>query len=261
MLAIYCVFRLNGAQVDLPQAMLGSPTFLVSQGDLGAAVSDVGNSGLADLRESALAHHRAIEALHRQLTVIPLRYGAFVHDRSEIERLLEDKQQHFLALLEGIQGCVEMTIRVRTGRSFSHASPSRVMCTSTERSSSENLGSGIAYLTRRRSQLQHETAFMQWLSEVGETYRKPFEGLFRHFKVESASGTIAPGAGCDVLALHFLIPSAQVEPFRMAFRRLQQSARGQTMMSGPWPPYNFVTPVDSLATCISHNTLSPGIDP
>ncbi|MEJ2717110.1 MAG: GvpL/GvpF family gas vesicle protein, partial [Deltaproteobacteria bacterium] len=248
MLALYCVFRSNGASVELPRAITGSPTFLVSEGDLGAAVSDLGDSGPGDIRESALAHHRVIEALHRQLTVIPVRYGAFVHDRSEIERLLADKQQQYLATLEEIQGCVEMTIRVRTGRSLPHASPSPVMPSSTERTSREDLGSGTAYLARRRAELQHEAAFDERLSATGERYRKPFEGLFRHVKVEPASGGIDRDAGCEFLALHFLIPDMQVEPFRTIFRRLHQHTSGQTMMSGPWPPYNFVTPADSLAT-------------
>ena len=45
------------------------------------------------------------------------------------------------------------------------------------------------------------------------------------------------------------MPRPAVEPFRQAFRQLTESESARLLLSGPWPPYNFVTAGLSLLQC------------
>jgi hypothetical protein len=40
--------------------------------------------------------------------------------------------------------------------------------------------------------------------------------------------------------LFFLVPRPAVDSFRLAFRQLTKSESARLLLSGPWPPYNFV---------------------
>jgi hypothetical protein len=44
-----------------------------------------------------------------------------------------------------------------------------------------------------------------------------------------------------LLSLYFLVPGSAVESFRQAFRHLSATEPARLLLSGPWPPYNFVT--------------------
>ena len=60
------------------------------------------------------------------------------------------------------------------------------------------------------------------------------------------SKTEAPSPRLPLLSLYFLVDRAVVESFRQAFRRLSEAESARLLLSGPWPPYNFVTSGMSL---------------
>ena len=43
-----------------------------------------------------------------------------------------------------------------------------------------------------------------------------------------------------LLSLFFLVRRENVERFREAFGQLQQETSAKMLLTGPWPPYNFV---------------------
>ena len=43
-------------------------------------------------------------------------------------------------------------------------------------------------------------------------------------------------------SLYFLVKRGAVESFRQAFRRIERAESARLLLSGPWPPYNFVAP-------------------
>ena len=43
-------------------------------------------------------------------------------------------------------------------------------------------------------------------------------------------------------SLYFLIPRESIDAFRQAFRQLSKTDSARLLLSGPWPPYNFVQP-------------------
>ena len=70
--------------------------------------------------------------------------------------------------------------------------------------------------------------------ELVKTLCQPLSGLFVRRKVES------PSREEPLLSLYFLVPRTSVECFREATRQCLKDGPAKPVVSGPWPPYNFV---------------------
>ena len=78
----------------------------------------------------------------------------------------------------------------------------------------------------------------RWTKEyrqAAERCRAQFAGLFVKCTTE------APSPRLPLLSLYFLVPRPAVTSFRQAFRQLTETESARLLLSGPWPPYNFVT--------------------
>src|SRR5208337_766918 len=112
-LLLYCIF--HGAGPAVPSFLTGvggRPLMTVSRASLRAAVSHCHRADLNPDRETLQTYGRVIEWCHNQFTAIPFRFGYLLPDASQVERLLTERRTHYEALLEGLQDCVEMGVRI-----------------------------------------------------------------------------------------------------------------------------------------------------
>ncbi len=78
-----------------------------------AAVSRVNREDLAPDLPRVRAYERVVPSCHRQGTVIPMRYGCVVEQESQVSRACwTTTASHYEALLQELEGCVEMGLRV-----------------------------------------------------------------------------------------------------------------------------------------------------
>jgi hypothetical protein len=247
---LYCVFF--GSEQAPPRGLRGvdaRPVRLLGHGRLCAAASTVLESPLVPTLERIRAYERVVEALFADRTVVPMRFGSILESKEQIARFLEERGPVFEAQLRELEGCVEMGIRVLStapGKPRSEAQPAT-------RSNAEP-GSGRAYLEALASRRPPEEGPV-------DRFRRAFRGLFKRVEIElpiplrltvGAGGKVqlaAEGAGeilppeaspRGALSLAFLVPRDRVEEFRAAFERMGPDAAG-SRLSGPWPPYSFVT--------------------
>ena len=99
---------------------------------------------------------------------------------------------------------------------------------------------GLAYLTARKAHYAHQDRWTKEYRQAAERCLAQFAGLF------VKSNTEAPSPRLPLLSLYFLVPRPAVESFRQAFRHLTETESARLLLSGPWPPYNFVTSGPSL---------------
>lgn len=204
----------------------GKVTFVRTEG-LTAACSLRSQAETTPEVSQLLAFARVIEALGRLGTILPMRYGCWLDSEAAVVDLLRRRNSAFTLALREVDGCVEMGVRVKPAP----VEPSVVL----HSGQPPPLANGTAYLAHRQA---HFAAHDQGRLEVdglSEVIAAAFAGLFVKFKTEGGSGQ-----PCPLLSLHFLIRTDKVEPFRMAFRQLQAARPEQLLLSGPWPPYNFV---------------------
>ncbi len=238
----YTTVRLTG--VD------GQPIMVVSHNGLGASVSPSVHPNLTPDITRIQAYQRIIERFNHDRTVIPMRYGCLFPDKEEVGRYLGQRAHYYLSLLSELKGSVEMGIRVMMSEAQCPPGPTRR--TRPTRPTGPNTQfprSGKQYLSARKAHYSREDRNLKEIEHIIAQIRSAFSGLFVRFKSELAPTgltgptrqTVSPFSN-RVLSLYFLVRRASVESFRQAFRRVSKRGPHKLLLSGPWPPYNFVTP-------------------
>jgi len=239
----YCVYRHPG--LELSGSLLGvggRPVYQVAHRGLSAALSQICRADLAPDIPRVRTYERVVLSCHRRDTVIPMRYGCVVERESQAIQLLEEQGPRYEALLQELDGCVEMGLRVLLpsgpwaavipggpAGSREVAGP----CPPDSAGAADRLG--LAYLTARKAHYAGQDRWTTEYREAAQRCREHFTGLYVNCKTE------APSPRLPLLSLYFLTPRRQVESFRRAFRRLSAAEPARLLLSGPWPPYNFVT--------------------
>ena len=245
---VYCILRARPRwRGQLPAGVAGAAVSLVTAAELAAAVSRVSEKGVGNLlcaapagpsRQKApapffrrvahaTAHADVIAALSADRTVLPIRYGCLLSSSAQVRELLRTRRAEFAALLDELDGCVEMGVRVLL------PGPGRPV---TKRQSQRTKpGSGTAYLAGRSAAYARRDAGHESVAATVAALRRTFDRL----SVQSRA------SGADVgdkllVSLYFLIRREHVSAFRREFRRLQAQYTQSLLLSGPWAPYNFV---------------------
>jgi len=266
---LYCILPNHGA--GRPSGIIGvggEPVSLVSCNGLSAAVSKIDHYNVTPPISSLLAHKEVVESFHRNPAVrgvIPMRYGCMVDEQAQILRLLEKHHSHYTALLKEVEGCVEMGVRVliadcgmrppapllarrasrpegwglRPGGNANSETPIQQIANR----QSPIANPGKAYLAARKAHYAQDERFNNQVAQVIERCRAAFDGLFEKCKAEvpSIANRQSPIAN-RFPSMYFLLPGTSVDGFRKAFRQLSKNETAMFLLSGPWPPYNFVQP-------------------
>ncbi len=257
---LYCIFssstRADSGMVkqlecqdhETPAGIGGRPVFLVSNKGLTAALSDIVSS---DNKEACsisapkvsqlLDYEKIVELFHLDRTVIPMRYGCLFEKESDVLQLLEERCQQYEALLKDLEGCVEMGIRVLisdcdagTAENGSPNTRPEILAQHTSKPGRNYLNDRMVYYTREERSAEKN-------SLVIERCQAAFAGLFLKCKPEYSSNLICRSIiNNHLLSLYFLVPRRSVDSFRMVFRQLCLKESTKLLLSGPWPPYNFV---------------------
>ena len=234
---LYCIFRSSAEpRSGIPPGVGGQPVFVLAQNGLSAGLSELAESDLVPDISQILAYEAVVEHLYRDLTVIPMRYGCQLEDASAARGLLERHRDEYGTLLDELEGLTEMGIHVLLDSSG--AGPESDAWPVPPKSFPLLCNSGAAYLAAKRQRyLGLDRATLHERLLVEELWGS-LAGLYVRRKVEFPDSNRS-----RLLSLYFLVPRASVESFRRAARYLHPKESVKLLLSGPWPPYNFV---DSL---------------
>lgn len=185
-----------------------------------APAPDVGVSSLAAGRLAAVfspldappeptpdalwAHERVVEQVMAVQPVLPVQFGMTLASERALGDLLSERRAAFEELLATVDGCVELSVRVRWTPAPTAAAES-----------------GRQYLEDRLEERR----------SADEVHR-PLAALARSSTTRSEPG---------LLAAAYLVPADAVRPFtgRLETMRDEHPALDFSC-TGPWPPYSFV---------------------
>jgi hypothetical protein len=104
-----------GAPADLVEgAGMGEPVELVVDGPVGALVEMVDPDRPMGRRRDLVAHSTVLNTMAEHGPVLPMRFGSVIRDQAAVkEELLRPQRDHFVALLEQVEGRVQFTVRAR----------------------------------------------------------------------------------------------------------------------------------------------------
>ena len=229
---LYAIFRGPlPPGLKLPAGVAGQAVEVVEHQGLGAAVSGLAESEAPADVPSLVAHEQVVEFFFRQQTVIPLRYGALAGERREVATVLEKHQAEYRTLLQALDGLAEIGIKL-----LIDCSPGRARTDSTAVSPAPFRSAeppGASYLSAKKLSYRSADRMEERDSELVEEISASLAGLFVRRKVERPSRD-------RLLRLYFLVPRSAVECFRRKSRQGSRNQPFKLLLSGPWPPYNFV---------------------
>jgi len=245
---VYGIVPTSGTQS--PKGIVGvdgQSVFLLSHNGITAVVSRVKRDDAIPSLSRLLAYKGAVEAFHRcNMTggMIPMRYGCMADDKTHIRSLLRKNRVHYTELLKELAGCVEMGIRILIAECRVQSADSKKFTHQLETRKSKIENPGKAYLAARKTHYLQKEQSSKQMEQFIERFRAIFSGLFVKWKAEVAStGSFPSGSGTSqVVSIYFLVPRDSLDRFRAAFRQAGTGENVKLLMSGPWPPYNFVAP-------------------
>lgn len=241
---------------DILTGVKGKPVIFIEAQGLCAAISELeveeGAPPVADL----LAYAQIVEALHHRQAVVPMRYGCFLNGIPAIQDILKARRRQYETLLAELAGHVEMGIRIllpnKECKSIPPEEEEPSLCsdalptTGSERKTSsrgvttappegEPAINGRAYLALRKVhyRMQEETSLSR--QTLIDRYIQTFSGLYARHRTETDAKKESV-----ILSLYFLTPENTVNRFRETFGYMMAKGNDEAMLSGPWPPYNFV---------------------
>ncbi len=237
----YCIGHHTGPELNKNLVgVAGRPVYQVAHRRLSAAISQVNSADLAPDLPRVRAYARVVLSCHRQGAIIPLRYGCVLPQESQVIQLLDEHGREYEDLLQELEGCVEMGLRVLMA-----SGPWAAAAPGGPESGREVAGPpppeavpnrpGLAYLLARQAHYAHEDRWTKEYRQAADRCLAQFAGLFVKAKTEG------PSPRLPLLSLYFLVPHQAVASFRQAFRHLAAAESARLLLSGPWPPYNFVT--------------------
>jgi hypothetical protein len=244
----YCISHNPGPELAEPLPGVGGrPVYQVADRHLRAAVSRINRADLTPDLRRVRAYEQVVSSCHRRGTVVPMRYGCVVEQESQVIEMLSAQGSHYEALLRELEGCVEMGLRVLlpSGPWAAVTPGGPEGCREVAGPHPPDPGAaadrlGLAYLTARKAHYAHQDRWTTEYRQAAERCREQFTGLYAKCTME------APSPRLPLLSLYFLVPVPAVEAFRQAFRQLTETESARLLLSGPWPPYNFVTAGPSL---------------
>jgi len=244
-LLVYSVVK-EPAVVGTPlTGMKGQALSFIAGHGLCAAVSELDAEEGAPPVSELLVYSRVVEELHRLQAVVPMRYGSFLNGIEEIRNALKERRRQYEALLAQLEGHVEMGIRILLPEKEQHLQQKEPMkgrgplfnVETTAQPKDEPPVDGHAYLALRKVHYQMQDEMSQGRQVLIDRYTRAFSSLYAKHRTETDTKN-----GAVILSLYFLTPKGKVDRFRETFGRVAENGDAKALLSGPWPPYNFVTP-------------------
>ncbi len=204
---------------ELTEGGFGEPLSLLPAGSVSAVVGAMRVAPEVS-KASLSAHDRVVRALSSSGPLLPARFGQ-VDDADALRAALVARERAFAAALALVEGCVQMTVRLKLTPPADEASVSGDATTRDP----VRKRSGRAYLEAqraRRSPPQLER-LLRALSPWTRAERSQLSGEPR-----------------ELASLYHLVPLADVEAWRRALTESRAESGARLQVTGPWPPYAFV---------------------
>lgn len=220
---LYCIME-DFPDLTLPQicGVAGEKVFPVSGHDLNAIVTEYDAGTSVDIA-ALIAYRDVIDCFHRLYTVVPMRYGCVFDKQSGLLCFIRNHSEHYHGLLKRLDGLVEMGIRILCDNT---AAPSR-----DAGAAATCCDNGCSFLLKRKNHYQRMDEATETQQAFIRHFQDSFSGLYEDSMVEQR---------LHLLSLYFLVPKASVNGFQTTFHRIKAGIAEKLLLSGPWPPYNFV---------------------
>ena len=244
---LYCVVQrghkppVSRVPAGVPQAArvevvdIGASQWLVvSEVPLEIYGPDRLESSLRDLdwvSRAAVAHEAVVEHFARQRgsTVVPMKLFTMFTSIARAAAEMRARRRAIAGVFKRVSGCEEWGVRVMRGSPPRPASPASPLPRS-----------GVAFLAARKRSMDEAKQAAARAADAAEAAFHHLSPLARDVRRRDDA---PPGAAPPLLESAFLVPRTRRAKFQEAARTTARAcarAGAEMIVTGPWPPYNFV---------------------
>ena len=179
-----------------------------------------------------LRYAAVVEALFQHGTVVPFRYGCLLDGETHIADLPRTRQEELSALLEAVDGCVEMGLRLIPREQEPAVNPK--VCPG-EPEALPQPGAprspGVSYLSNRQAHFAAIDRRRRLADEKASQLRQAFQAVTVRFAADPPSPKAA-----TPLAFHFLVRRGDIESFTACCDLFRAASATPCYSRAPGPP-------------------------
>ena len=219
------------------KGILGANLSVVFFGEIMAVISDIKKTNTVADKSNVVEYAKVIEILAQQFTVLPVQYGSIMESTEVIQNMLERNYSKFHENLEKVENKVEFGLKVFCDSKkikkelATKLAPDLI----TKPTQDQNTSIYKEYLNKKLKEHQFEKLLLEYVDTIIQdiTARlSKMNPIHKFKKMESES---------KIIDAVFLIKKSKQEDLITTIKDLQSKHTGlHLMLTGPWPPYNFV---------------------
>jgi hypothetical protein len=238
--SFYYVYAIVRREARIPPELRGlheAALSMVAWQDLAAVISPIESATVPTIPACLLRHEEVVEALCRAGPTLPVRFGTILADQAAVARAIAEKYEVLLADLERVGDKVELGLTILWNtQTEQEAQTEQQLPMTTASPARRSSGSGTRYLESRLAYYRRETAQQSKARSVIadlEQVCRPYI-LEQRYRVLSSPRLAVRAA--------YLIQPRQIRDFQHAVDEMREKRPDlRWLLSGPWPPYSFVT--------------------
>lgn len=203
---------------------------------LGIVVSDIAGEKVRATEKRVLEHERVNERLMESWTVLPCRFNTLFKDKERLLVAVGGRYAELQTDLNRLQGKREYGLKVLwPGKAIREKIEEN--CTEKNKGACPVSGnsSGKRFMQRLYRRYRIDKAF----SAEAARQIEYIDGFFTDCVVTKKLEKLRTEN--LLLSAYYLVKKEKEEELKAAFARLRSRAKGfKCLLSGPWPPYNFI---------------------
>lgn len=186
------------------------------------------------------SHDRVVRVAAEARTPLPARFGQWFEGAGTLSRAIRERGDTYRRDLSALEGAVEFGVRfVTSGREPSPDGPADTddpRAGATGSPTSRSAGAGRAYMTALARRHAAEREDRRREAETAARVRATLGGLVLRERVEPCRDPEC------VARLTHLVAGDDADAYRAALERFETAGGGlELVVTGPWPPYSFVS--------------------
>lgn len=189
--------------------------------------------------ETVLTEHQGfLDRLMTKTTVVPFQFGTILKDKQAAAAHLKSGYVKYQKLLTKFKNRQEWGVRV-----FADLQKLKSGLGQSSPRSSQKLGSGTAYLLRKKQAEAAETAAQEKLAVFSAEILNQLKKFAVEYKPTKSAQRFSDTSEPLISVFAFLVDKSKVRKFSQKLKNQQKKYQkfGLSLTSsGPWPAYNFV---------------------
>lgn len=240
------IYGIVQREARIPPELTGlydAPLSTVVWQDLAAVTSPIESAALPTIPVYLMRHEAIVEELCQAGPTLPVRFGTVLADPAAVAQAIAGKYEVLLADMARVGDKVELglTILWDTTADQNEAQSEQQTSLTSATSAKGSSGAGKRYLDARRARYRFEAAQQNKVRAIIAA----LEQVFRPYALECRYRTLfSPRL---TLRAAYLVWPGQVQDFQHTVEETcEQQPDLRWLLSGPWPPYTFVTGAGKL---------------